>query len=81
MTAQCPYCEGGIIETYPEGEPTIIACEACDGSGIKELDGEELADLTGYDLHPEGDDRDDSPVEMTARTLDRWDFDSDPDWR
>lgn len=27
------------------------------------------------------DDRDDSPIEMTERTLERWDFDSDPDWR
>ncbi len=29
----------------------------------------------------EQDDRDESPVEMTEKTLERWDFDSDPDWR
>lgn len=32
-------------------------------------------------LPDEEDDRDASPVEMTERTLERWDFDADPDWR
>lgn len=27
------------------------------------------------------DDRDDSPVEWSEATAERWDFDSDPDWR
>jgi hypothetical protein len=76
----CQYCEGGVIEVYPNGEPTLVACEHCAGTG-EDLDGEQLADATGYDLHPEGDDRDESPVEMTERTLEKWDFDSDPDWR
>jgi hypothetical protein len=47
------------------------------------------ADETGCQYQPpflghlpdEQDDRDETPVEMTERTLERWDFDADPDWR
>lgn len=47
----CPDCEGGVIETYPEGEPTIVACETCNGT-------ERAAD--------ELDDRDESPVDFDS---------------
>jgi RecJ-like exonuclease len=29
----CPACEGGVIEEYPEGEPTLVACPTCEGRG------------------------------------------------
>jgi hypothetical protein len=29
----------------------------------------------------EQDDRDGSPVEWSEKTAEKWDFDSDPDWR
>jgi hypothetical protein len=31
---ECPACEGGVIEEYPEGEPTLVACERCNGTGV-----------------------------------------------
>ena len=67
----------------PYRDPSCPRCldREMQADSKEDLDGEELADKTGYDLHPEGDDRDDSPIEMDEATLERWDFDSNPDWR
>lgn len=32
-TVDCAHCEGGVIETYPGGEPTLVACPECGGTG------------------------------------------------
>jgi hypothetical protein len=58
-------------------ERASVEVDANDAS-LEEL--EAAADILAR-AADELDDRDDSPIEWTERTADRWDFDNDPDWR
>ncbi len=76
-------CPAGLVMALHEELCVVCggcsSCCVCTPEELGEVD--EIVDETDRP-DPLDDDRDpQSPIEMTEATLERWDFDRDPDWR
>lgn len=74
-------CPAGLVAAHAEECCYVCGgCSSCCDCTPEELgEADEIVDETDYP--DERDDRDDSPIEWSEATAERWDFDSDPDWR